>query len=162
MAEDLNKDQSVADQDLNADVVDQPDLNKDADSVDPQVLADGTSKDKTVPYSELKKATEAKNEATAAQQAAEEKTAYAQRQLELMQQNNTAPKAPVSLEQQALNEIGITADDLYGENIIKYQQKVNQLTQNKNQQSQALFANKQFLMSHPDVTQVVGSVDPIT
>ena len=163
---DLNKDQSVTVPDLNADVVTQPDLNNDAGSVDQQtqdVLADGTPTDKTVKYADLKTAIDAKNEAVTAQKAAEEQAAYAQRQLELMaqqQQPTVTPTAPASIEDQALEDLGIAADDLYGENVVAYQKRVNQLTQKQNQQRQAQFANQQFMMSHPDLSQVVGAVNP--
>jgi len=164
---DLNKDQSVTGSDLNsADVVNQPDLNKDAGSVDQQnldVLADGTPTDKTVKYADLKKAVDDKNVAVTAQKAAEEQTLHAQRQLELMaqqQQPTATPTAPALIEDQALKDLGITADELYGENVVLYQKRVNQLSQAQQQQNQAQFANQQFMMSHPELNQVVGNVNP--
>ena len=157
MAEDLNNDQSVTDQDLEAGVVDQQDLNT-ADSVDQQdVLADGTPKDKTVKYSELEKAVQAKR-------AAEEQAAYAQRQLELYAQNQQPVRSevPLTIEQQALKDLGITEDDLWGKNVVDYTSRVNQLASQQTQQSQATMAAQQFAISHPDINSVVGSVNPAT
>ncbi len=163
MAEDLNTDQSVTDQSLEAGAANQQDLNN-ADSVDQQtqdaVLADGDSKaDKTVKYSEFEKANEAKK-------AAEEQAAHAQRQLELMAQNQAVAAQPqqaaLTNEDQALQDLGLEAGDLYGENIVAYTKRLNQLNYASYQQTQALSATQQFMQSHPDVGTVVGSVNPAT
>jgi len=164
---DLNTDQVVTDQDLNnADVVDQQDLTDQSvtDQNQDDKLADGTSADKTVKYSEMQKQVEARK-------LAEEQTAHAQRQLELMQAKeagmiqsgqNTQVSRPQSTMEQAMQELGLTADDLYGENLVNVQRRKDQLDYALNQQSQANIASNQFVASHPDAAQVIGSVNPIT
>ncbi len=169
---DLNSAGTVDQQDLkNADVVNQQDLNNDAGSVDQQnqdaKLADGTDADKTVKYSDLKKATDAKNEAEEARKAAEEQAAYSQRQLELMQQqqlvNANPPQRPLSSMEQALADCGVTTDDLYdGANLVKVQNRKDEIDHARLQQQQANFTNQQFIIQHPDINQVVGSVNPTT
>ncbi len=170
MAEnDLNNAPVVTEQkeDLNnADVVNQQDLNN-ADVVNQQEqddnkLADGTDVDKTVPYAKLKEAADARK-------LAEEQAAYAQRQLELYQANQSQVQQPAqstrqagSTYEQAVFDLGLTADDLYGENIIKVQNRKAQLDQALQQQQTAYSANSQFVTSHPDFMQVVGSVNPAT
>jgi len=163
MAKDLNKEESVATQDLkDADTVNQQDLT--ADTVNQQnqdkTLADGTSKNKSVPYAELEKATKAKNEA-------EEQAAYAQRQLELMQQqtlvNANPPQQPKSSMEQALIDCGVTADELYdGETQVKVMNRKDQIDNARFQQQQHNFSLQQFIVQHPDINQVVGSVNPAT
>ena len=159
---DLNTDQAVTDPDLNnAEVVIQPDLTDQPvlDQNQDDVLADGTTKDKSVPYSELEKATKRAKDA-------EEATAYAQRTIDLMNQNaqmqQPQQQAPKSISQQALDSLGIAADDLFGENVVRYQEKVNQLNNAQVQQSNAVMQTQQFMMSHTDLSQVVGSVNPMT
>jgi len=163
MTEDLNTVQSVTEPDLEAEVVVQPDLNTDADSVDQQnqdVLADGTTPDKTVKYSELQKQVEARK-------AAEEQAAFAQRQLELMAQQQQfhqaqQPAARLTNEEQALQDLNLSADDLYGSNIVEYTKRLNQINYAQYQQSQEVAATQQFIASHPDVGQAVGSINPAT
>ncbi len=165
MAEDLNTDQAVIDQDLNnADAVNQQDLNTDQTVTDQNQdakLADGTTADKTVKYSEFQKANEAKK-------VAEEQTAYAQRQLELMQANTATQtqQAPVkqagSTYEQAMLDCGLTPDDLYGENMIKVQNRKAQIDTAIMQQNNAVSSSSQFMIAHPDAAQVVGTVNPAT
>lgn len=157
---DLNNDQSVTDQGLQADPANQQDLNT-ADSVDQQsqeTLADGDNKaEKTVKYSEFEKAN---NRA----KAAEEQTAHAQRTMELMQQNAVAPSqtTPMTAGQQALKDLNLTEDELYGPNVVAYTDRKDQILAAQNQQSNALNATRQFAMAHPDINEVVGSVNPST
>ena len=158
--DDLKTDQLVTDPDLkDADVVNQSDLVTDPVNQTQQdgTLADGTSKAKSVPYEELEKAVKAKNDA-------QEQTAYAQRRLELMEQNSqqTTQQVPKSTYEQAMDQCGLTADDLYGENIIRVQSAKDQLDAQKMQQVQSLVSTQQFAVSHPDLEQVVGSVNPTT
>ncbi len=161
MAEnDLNNTQVVTEQeDLNkADSVDQQDLNSDSVNQEQQdgKLADGTDANKTVKYSELKKATDRAK-------VAEDQASYAQRQLELLQVSATArPEQAGSTFEQALSDLGFTADDYYGENIIKVQNRKSQLDAAAQQQQMSTSANMQFVNSHPDFAQVVGSVNPAT
>ncbi len=161
---DLNKVPVVTEPDLKADVVNQPDLNN-ADSVDQQnqddVLADGTTRDKTVKYSEFEKANQAKKKA-------EEDAAYAQRQLEILQANMQQTAQPpvkqvASTYEQAMLDLGLTADDLYiGENMVKVQRRKSELDSALQQYQTAIEANKQFVANCSDFPQVVGSVNPLT
>ena len=159
---DLNNDQAVTDpQDLNnADVVNQQNLEVPVvQEQEQEVLADGTDANKTVPYAKLKEASDARK-------VAEEQAAHAQRQLELMQLQSQQVQQtyvqPKSMSDQALENCGLTADDLYGENIVKYQEETNRLANVQRQRDSATMADQQFTMQHPDVIQVVGSVNPIT
>ncbi len=157
---DLNTDQVVTDQDLNnADAVDQQNLQDPPVQDQTQdVLADGTPKDKTVKYEELEKAVQGRK-------AAEEQAAHAQRQLDLISMNaqqQQVQTAPKSTSQQALDSLGITADDLFGENVVKYQEAVNQLNNAQTQQNNAVMQTQEFMMTHPDIASVVGSVNPMT
>ncbi len=165
MAKDLNNAGSVDQQDLNtADVVDQQGLNNDgsADQKQDDKLADGTSTDKTVKYEDLKKATD---RATAA----EEAKLHAERQLELLQANvqgqqtvQTAQPVGTTYEQAMLN-LSLTADDMYdGNNNVKVNIEKARLDGIVNQQQQVFTANQQFMASHSDFSQVVGSVNPMT
>ena len=170
MAKDLNNEQSVATQDLkDVDVVNQQDLNS-AGSVDQQnqdeKLADGTDSNKPVPYSRLKEATDAKNEAEESKKVAEEQAAHAQRQLELIQQQQVANanpvQAPKSSMDQALAECGITADEMYGAEIPRVMQRKDEIDRANLTQQQAVLGVQQFMINHPDINQVVGSVNPAT
>ncbi len=170
MAKDLNSGQSVATQDLkDADVVNQQDL-KDAGSVDQQnqddKLADGTDPNKPVPYSRLKEATDAKNEAEESKKAAEEMATHAQRQLELMQQQQIAqanpPQAPKTSMDQALADCNVAAEDMFGEAMTRVLARKDQIDAAKAQQQQAVSSIQQFIVSHPDLNEVVGSVNPTT
>ena len=163
---DLNNAQPVTEStDLNnADVVNQQNLETPVvQEQNQEVLADGTSVNKDVPYHKFKASLDAESEKT---KAAEEQAAYAQRQLELMQvQSQQAQQTyvqPKTVSDQALERLGITTDDLYGDNIVKYQEEVNTINNANSQQQQATMAQQQFVMSHPDSNQVVGSVNPVT
>ncbi len=163
--EDLNKAQAVTEQDLNkADPVNQQDLNKDGlvgQKEQDDTLADGTDPNKQVPYSKLKEAADGRK-------AAEEQAANTQRQLEILQANMqgqqqaTQPKQVNSTYEQAMLDLGLTADDLYGENMIKVQNRKAELDTALQQFQTAHTANQQFITSHPDFTEVVGSVNPTT
>ena len=163
---DLNNADLVDQQDLkDAGVVNQQDLNN-ADLVDQQgqddTLSDGTSKDKTVKYEDLKKATDRTK-------VAEEAAAHAQRDLEIMQQaqqmssqQQTAQPVGTTYEQAMLN-LGLTADEMYdGNNIVKVNIEKSRLDGIVQQAQQATSSNQQFVNSHPDFSQVVGSVNPMT
>ena len=159
---DLNSAQVVTEStDLNnADVVNQQDLEAQVvQEQNQEVLADGTDANKTVPYAKLKEASDARK-------VAEEQAAHAQRQLELMQvQSQQAQQTyvqPKSVSDRALENCGLTADDLYGENIVKFQNEKDRIDTEQRQQQTATMAQQQFVMSHPDSNQVVGSVNPVT
>ncbi len=161
--EDLTNSQSVADGDLkDADSVNQQGLDSagSADQQNQDVLADGTSKDKPVTYADVEKAVQGRK-------AAEEIAAQAQRDLEIMQQvqqmasqQNTAQTAGTTYEQAMLN-LGLTADDMYdGTNNVNVNVEKSRLDGIVNQQQQAFNVNQQFVASHSDFSQVVGSVNP--
>ena len=160
---DLNTDQAVTDQGLNnADAATQQDLTDQAVADQKQdVLADGTDTNKTVPYAKLKEASDARKEA-------EEKAAYAQRQLELLQAQQAGQQvSPVNVQpktsmEQAMLEYGVTADELYGDVMIKVMARKDQIDNAVRQQQNTIFANQQFMATHSDVSQVVGSVNPAT
>ncbi len=169
MAKDLNKEQSVASQDLkNADAVNQQDLQKDLVNQSQQdgTMADGSDADKkTVKYAEFQKANEAKKAAEAAQIAAEEQTLTAQRQLELLQMQKLAdanPVQPKSSMEQALADCGVTAEEMYGEVIPRVMARKDEIDRANLAQQQAVLGVQQFIVSHPDINQVVGSVNPAT
>lgn len=119
------------------------------------------NQEKTVPYDRFKEVNDKKKEA-------EEKAAYAQRQLELLQaqqagqqtaQPATQPKTSM---EQAMLEHGVTADELYGDVMIKVMARKDQIDNAIRQQQNTVFANQQFIATHPDVSEVVGSVNPAT
>lgn len=164
---DLNNAQVVVEQDLKkADAVNQQDLTAQAVTEQDDKLANGTSKSKTIKYSEFEKANRAKQEAEEAKKAAEEQAAHAQRQLELMQQQNAlvnpSPEKPKTPAEQALSEMGITADELYGDALITFQNRKDQIVAQQAQQQQGLAMAQQFIVNHSDINEVVGNVNPAT
>ena len=165
---DLNNEQSVTAQDLNsAGSVAQQDLQDQSvnDQTQDGKLADGTDENKTVPYAKLKEAADARK-------VAEEATAHAQRELELLQANmqgqqqgqqqNAQQQQPGSTFEQAMQQLGLTDDDLFGENVRKVNVLVGQLNAANSQVQNTVQANMQFANTKPDFSQVVGSVNPMT
>ena len=59
-------------------------------------------------------------------------------------------------------EYGVTADELYGDVMIKVMARKDQIDNAVRQQQNTIFANQQFMATHSDVSQVVGSVNPAT
>ncbi len=166
MAKDVNNTQVVTEQDVNkADVVNQQDVQ--VQVVDEQkqdeVLADGTKVDKTVPYSRFQEATDRAKEA-------EDKASFAQRETEILKQQAIQQQQPQQTQQpgstfeQAMQQLGLTEEDLTysGANQVKVANLKAQLDTAQNQQQQVFNANQQFMNSHSDFTQVVGSVNPAT
>ncbi|MHC4322707.1 MAG: hypothetical protein ACYSUX_00375 [Planctomycetota bacterium] len=166
--EDLNNSQSVADsQDLNnAQSVAVQDLNQSVTGQQDDVLADGTKKsEKTVKYEEFEKV-------NAAKKAAEEALAIEKQKLDqaiALQQQTAYNQQAVQTQQPsttfdlAMQQLGLTADDLYdGNNMIKVQRRKAELDTQLQRQQNAYAANQQFIASHPDFNQVVGSVNPST
>jgi hypothetical protein len=154
---DVNKTQVVTEtEDVNREqVVTAPGENAEAATQQADKTVDSQN---AVPYDRFKEVNDAKK-------AAEEQAAYAQRQLELMQQmsqQQAQPTAPTNTMEQAMSELGLTADDLWGENLLKLQARKDQLDTAQRQQAQAVMSSQQFLMSHPDANQVVGSVNLAT
>lgn len=167
MTEDLNNEQSVATQDLNnAGVVNQQDLSQPVTGQQDEKLADGSIKsEKTVKYEEFEKANAAKKTAEEALETEKLKTAQAvqlNQQMASQQQTQQSPQ-PSSTYELAMQQLGLTADDLYdGNNIVKVQNRKAELDVSMQQQQSVFTANQQFITSHPDFTQVVGSVNPTT
>ena len=58
--------------------------------------------------------------------------------------------------------MGITEDDLFGEHQIRFLARKDQIDAAKAQQQQAISSVQQFIASHPDINEVVGSVNPAT
>ncbi len=146
--QDANTEQVVIAQDVNTDVVDQQSTEQ-----------AGENQDQSVPYERFKEVNDAKK-------VAEEQAAYAQRQLDLINMNaqqQQVQTAPKTVSEQALANLGITEDDLYEpKNIIKYQEAVTQINNAQAQQSNAVMQTQEFMMTHPDIANVVGSVNPVT
>lgn len=165
MAKDVNNTQVVAEEDVNSGqvVTDQGVTEQVAVAQNQDDLTDGTDPNKSVPYSRLKEATDAKNEAEESKKAAEEQAAHAQRQLELIQQQQLAqanpPQAPKSSMDQALADCGVTAEEMYGEAIPRVMARKDQIDAANAQQQQGLASVRQFAVNHPDITEVVGSVN---
>ena len=168
--DDLNTDQVVTDQtDLNnTDVVNQGDLTDQVvdDQNKTDVLADGTDANKQVPYAKLKAEADARK-------AAEEQASHAQRQLELMQaqqqgaqmqqQQSTQQAQPNNTFELAMQQLGITTEDMYDpENQLKVQRLKSQLDGQLIQAQQGVIAAQQFMATKTDTMQVVGSVNPQT
>ena len=168
MAKDLNSEQSVATQDLKGtDVVNQSDLNQSVAGGQDEILADGSKKsEKTVKYEEFEKANQKAKDEEAARILAEQKLAQAvQLNQQAVSNQQVAQKAaqPSSTYELAMQQLGLTADDLYdGNNIVKVQNRKAELDTAMQEQQSMFTANQQFIQSHSDFTQVVGSVNPMT
>lgn len=164
---DLNSGGSVATQDLKeAGAVNQQDLNQSVTDEQDERLADGSKKsEKTVKYEEFEKANAAKKEAEEALLLSEQKLAQSvQLQMQAAQQQQAQQTVqPGSTFEVAMKEYGFAPDDLYiGENLVKVQNRKSELDAMAQQQQTVFTANQQFIASHPDFTQVVGSVNPAT
>ncbi len=160
MEKDLNSEQSVATQDLNAGAVAQQDLNQSVTGGQDEILADGTKRsEKTVKYEEFEKANEKAK-------AAEETTRLTQQKLDqsvqqnqvladrMVQQTATQPKTSM---EQAIADLGLIAADLYGEDYVRVMNRKEQIDAANSQQQAQAIANQQFAQSHPDVSEVVGA-----
>ena len=160
---DLNKAPVVTEQDLNnADAVNQQDLNAGVVNQEKQddKLADGTDANKTVPYAKLKEATDARK-------VAEEQSQSLQNQMAILQANQQPQvQRPVqqvgSTYEQAMIDLGLTSEDLYGDNIVRVQNRKAELDTALQQHQATSNANNQFIASHSDFIKVVGSVNPAT
>ena len=96
---------------------------------------------------------------------AEENAAYAQRQLEIIQANQQTQQqtqqAQTTLDQAMIN-CGVVADDMFGEAQVRVLNEKSRLDGILMQQVQGQNANLQFINSHSDFSQVVGSVNLAT
>lgn len=153
---DLNKTQPVTEPDLNnAPVVTEPDLNAPGQGK----LKDGTDENKTVPYSELKKAIDERK-------AVEERAKLLQDQMALIQANQPVqqqPQEPLSDYDKAKAELGYAGEEYLDESQrSRVHAKMTELINTRNQQASAAYANQQFEITHPDFGSVVGLRNPVT
>ncbi len=166
MAKDVNNTQVVTEQDVNnTQVVTEQGVKEQPANAQTQDgnLADGTDSNKPVPYSRFKEEADAKKAAEEAQIAAEELAATAQRQLELVQMQKLAdanPVQPKTSAEQALANLGLTADGLFGEDIVRFTAEKDRIDAVNAQQQQAVQGVQQFVINHSDINDVVGSVNP--
>ncbi len=155
---DLNKGQSVADSDLNKDQsVAGQDLNTSGQSDESGKLADGTDENKTVPYTKLKEAVDAKN---TAEELLQKQAQDHQSQMAILQANQQPvqqSQQPLSDYDQAKADLGLT-DTEYIDEVQRssIHTRMIEITNARNHQSAAVFANQQFEGSHPDFGNVVG------
>ena len=128
------------------------------ETIDP---ANQTEENQAVPYERFKEVNDQKK-------AAEEQTMQAQRDNDLLRaqmqgQQMAQPQqiAQTTLDQAMIN-CGVTADDMYGEAQVRVFNEKSRLDSTLQQQQMATNENMQFINSHPDFSQVVGSVNPAT
>ena len=155
---DLNTNQSVADSGLKEQPATAQDLtNQSVTDEQAKTLADGTASDKPVSYDEFKKANDAKN-------AAEEQTRLLQGQMQILQANQQPVQQvqPKTTLDQAMVELGVTADELYGESMINVMNRKAELDTLQSHQNNSHYANQQFESTHQDFTSVVGLRNPVT
>ena len=169
MAEDVNKTQVVTESDVKDGqvVTDQGVTEQVADAQNQDgALTDGTDPNKPIPYSRLKEATDATKAAEEARKVAEEQAAHAQRQIEIIEQQRLMQANPVqqpkSSMEQALADCNVTAEEMYGEVIPRVMARKDEIDRATQQQQQAAMGVQQFVINHPDISQVVGSVNPAT
>ena len=151
---DLNNAQPVTEPDLSQPVTGTDLTTQSVTGEQVETLADGDEKDKkTVKYAEFEK----KN---AALKAAEEQVVLLQNQMALVQANQQAvqqPQQPASVYEQAKADLGLTDVEYIDEaNRGKIYARINEITNQQNQQNAIVFANRQFEDSHPDFGSVVG------
>ncbi len=128
------------------------------------VLADGTKQDDhPIPKERFDEVNEAKKVAEDALALSEAKLAQSvQLQMQATQQTSQVQQ-PGSTFELAMQQLGVTADDLYmGENLVKVNRLKSELDTTLQQQRTTFTSNQQFIAGHSDFTQTVGSVDPTT
>jgi hypothetical protein len=130
------------------------------------VLADGTTQDDhPIPKKRFDEVNEAKKVAEEELELTKLKLEQSvQLQMQTSQQRQVdQTQQPGSTFELAMQQLNITADDLYvGENLVKVNRLKSELDTALQQQQTVFTANQQFIASHSDFTQVVGSVDPAT
>lgn len=156
--EDLNNGQSVAGSDLNSA---QPVTGQDLQPTGQGKLADGTDENKTVPYSELKKAIDEKN---AAEQRIREQEELYRSQMAMAQANQPVqPQQPLSDYDQAKADLGLAGEEFLDEGQrSKVFARMTEIMNIRNQQATITLANQQFEATHPDFSSVVGLRNPVT
>ncbi|KKK64082.1 hypothetical protein LCGC14_2987820, partial [marine sediment metagenome] len=161
---DLNKSQSVADADLNKNQsVAGTDLNQSVTEKQAETLADGTDENKTVPYSEMKKAIDARTEAEEKLAKQEQDHATQMAILQANQQPVQSQTQPVPDYDQAKADLGLT-NEAYIDEVqrSKIFVRMTELINVRSRQSAANFSNQQFEGSHSDFGSVVGLRNPVT
>lgn len=120
------------------------------------------NQEQAVPYDRFKEVNEQKK-------LAEEQVMQAQRDNDILRgqmqgmTQQAQPVQPKSTYEQAMADCGVTVDDLYdGNNMVKVQNRKSELDAQNMQLQQNVMADRQFMMSHPDYNEVVGSVNPTT
>lgn len=161
---DLNTGQSVADADLNKEQsVAAQDLIASGQSEQAETLADGTDENKTVKYSEFKKANEAK---VAAEELLKKQAQDHQTQMALLHANQQPVQAqtqPLSDYDQAKVDLGLAKEEYLDEGQrSSIMTRMTEIGNVRHQQSAAAFSNQQFESSHPDFTSAVGFRNPVT
>lgn len=156
--EDLNTNQSVAGADLNnTQTVTEQDLPASGQG---EKLADGTDENKTVPYSEMKKAIDEKN-------AAMEREKLLQSQINMVQANQPVQQVqtqtqPLSDYDQAKADLGLAGEEYIDEGQRSLiHARMTEIINVKSQQNNAVFSNQQFEINHPDFSSVVGLRNPL-
>lgn len=157
---DLNTGQSVADPDLNkAQVVIEPDLTASGQGK----LADGTDENKTVKYSEFKKANEAK---IALEEQLKKQEQEHQTQMAILQANQQPTQAqtqPLSDYDQAKANLGLANEEYLDESQRSgVMTEMTKIVNTRSQQAAATFTNQQFELSHSDFASVVGLRNSLT
>lgn len=161
---DLNKSQSVAEADLNkSQSVAGTDLSASGQGDEPGKLADGTDENKTVPYSEMKKAIDAKK---AAEELLAKQTQEHQTQMAILQANQQpvtqTQTQPLSDYDQAKADLGLANEEYVDESQrSKIHSRMTEIMNARSQQTNAALSNQQFELSHPDFGSVVGLRNPI-
>ncbi|KKL63466.1 hypothetical protein LCGC14_2174830 [marine sediment metagenome] len=163
MAEDLNNEQSVATQDLNsAGAVNQQDLNQSVTGTQDEVLADGSKKsEKTVKYEEFEKANQKAKDEEAARILAEQKLAQSVQQTQNLADQMAVSQQtaqPVSIYDQAKIDLGF-ANEEYPTEAQRSQinSRMFELQNNAINQRARAITDQQFIQSHSDIVEVVGT-----
>lgn len=161
--EDLNKGQLVADPDLNkTQVVTESDLNAPGQG-EPAKLADGTDENKTVKYSEFKKANDAKIVLEEQLKTQEQDHINQMALLQANQQPVQQVQQPLSDYDQAKTNLGLAGEEYLDESQRSgVHTEMTKLMNTRNQQSVAALSNQQFEISHSDFGSVVGLRNPGT
>ena len=150
--QDLKKDQSVAGQDLN--VSGQDESGK---------LADGTDENKTVPYTELKKAIEERKAAEEQLQRQEQEHQTRMAILQANQQSAQTQTQPLSDYDQAKANLGLASEEYLDEGQrSSVHTEMTKIINVRGRQSAAALTNQQFEINHSDFGSVVGLRNSLT
>lgn len=163
--EDLNTGQLVAGtEDLNsAQAVTEQDLNQSVTEKQAETLADGTNENKTVKYSEFKKANDAKIAAEELLKKQEQDHLSQMAILQANQQPVQTQAQPLSDYDQAKTDLGLANTEYVSEvERSAIHTRMTEIMNVRSQQSAAALTNQQFELSHSDFGSVVGLRNPVT